>query len=972
MNQLPPIEVDFVQLHRQLSAELAQAQSLDAGVSSCLALIDSYFSPQSCQLAWGADRTAYPLGPRSEAPLHQPSAAELALLWQGELALCTAAGHVAAAFAPLRARGVLLGWIFIEKPIWGADSPALLTALAVQAGPVLALLEAASRQDERVTQLHTLNEIGRLLSGVLDLDSLLEAIYVTTQRVVDAPMFYIAFYDSESDKFQLAYMGREGRRQLTNETWPSHVGLAGLIARDRQPICTDDYDEECRRRGLPPRPFEGLPHARAWLGVPLVAHDRLIGVMTINTLRAGYTYSAEHIELMTTIAAQAAVAIENARLYQRSAHQARQLATLNRIGRTITSSLDPERVPSLIISQVTELLDVEESSLLLTDDATGELVFAYTTGPIGARLLGQRLPRGTGLAGYVVETGQSVIVNDVQRDDRFYSSTDESTGFVTRTLLAVPLRGVGGVGGVIEVLNRRDGGMFTAEDQQLLEAMADQAVIAIENARKFAQVDQALARRAQELVRTNDRMQHNLRSLTALNALGMAINSTLRSADEIFGMTARGVVEITDASSACVLLAEGERLRPAVQIGATLPLTGEITALLWHVIGTGRPDMWVADGALRLPEIAGRALFVVPLRATQKTLGCLCVVYDDVAPDAPDQETVVLFATQAAVAVESKELFTAVRTGRDQMASILASTREGIMLIKPDAHVAIANVALHQLCGMAAQVRQNTSIEQFLVAWEEAIRYPADEWVALRQGLDIVMSGRASFASGELNELSAHPRSVEWTVLKALSSGDSGGGSLLVLRDITEAKESERLRQDLTNMIVHDLRSPLSSVMASIDLLVRGVTGDLNGNQRGVLNIAYSSATQMLEMIGTRHQPAGVGPDAAGGRELRGVPVDRSRGRAAGVARERAEHGDSAGRPRRSAACERRRRADRAGGAESAGERAQVQRAWQHSADPGVCRLERWGHDAGEGCDNRPLRRSTARTVTGRLCDDRY
>jgi signal transduction histidine kinase len=111
------------------------------------------------------------------------------------------------------------------------------------------------------------------------------------------------------------------------------------------------------------------------------------------------------------------------------------------------------------------------------------------------------------------------------------------------------------------------------------------------------------------------------------------------------------------------------------------------------------------------------------------------------------------------------------------------------------------------------------------------------------------MAGRESFASGELNELSADARSIEWTLLTALRSGGSSGGALLVLRDITEAKESERLRHDLTNMIVHDLRSPLSSVMASIELMQKGVAGELAKTQRNVMNIAYSSATQMLTMI---------------------------------------------------------------------------------------------------------------------------
>jgi signal transduction histidine kinase len=844
----PLLEADISPLFSQLAADLAQAQNMDEAAACCAQMLQAALAPYFCQLAWGSGSSVRLLGAPAEWALIQPDAQELARLRAGQPALREVNERVVACFAPLRARGELLGWLYVDQPVWGAESAALIAMVAAQAGPTLAMLDAVARGQDRVDQLHTLNQIGQRLSGVLDPETLLEAIYTATRRLVDAPLFYIAFYDQERDELDLQYVLEDGVPQPSRERWSSDVGLAGLIVRDRQPIRADDYTAECYRRGVQPRPFAGLRPARAWLGVPLLARDRLIGMMSVSTYREGYRYSDEHVDVLLTIAAQAAVALDNARLYQQSARQARQLATLNQIGRTLTSSLDPERVPALIIEQVTDLLNVEEGSLLLADPATGDLVFAYTTGPFGQQLLGQHIPRGAGLAGYVFEHGQSAIVNDAQRDERFDNSTDKTSGFVTRAILAVPLRGVGGVHGVIEALNRRDGGYFTADDQQLLEALADQAVIALENARQFAQVDQALARRAQELVRTNNRLQHNLRSLTALNALGMAINTTLRGADEIFGMTARGVVEMTGALGAAVLMADANGLHATVQIGPALPFADALPGLQ-EVLSSGRPEVIQAALPASLLQNGLRALLAVPLRATQRTLGVLCVYYGETTFDAPDQETVVLFATQAAVAVESIEFLTAVRSGRDQMASILASTREGIMLITPDAQVALANSALNQLCGLPPQLAQNGSVERFLSSWERAIAYPPEEWAALRQGLDDVIAGREVFASGELNERSVHPRAVEWAALTALGSGASNGGALLVLRDITEAKESERLRQDLTNMIVHDLRSPLSSVMASIELMTKGVAGALPAQQHNVLRIAYNSAVQMLDMI---------------------------------------------------------------------------------------------------------------------------
>ncbi len=842
------LDVDSIAVFQQLCADLAQAQSLAVGVARVVAAIERALAPHGCQVVYHS--SGKPRLLHGVVPLRPPAPAQLALLNAGEIAITANDDHGVVCYAPLQAAGTLTGWLCLFGPAWSPEHAALLRLIAQQAGPALAFLESTSRQDDRATQLQTLNEIGRLLSGAFDLEQLMEAIHAAVRRIVEVHTFYIALHDSLTSEFELLYLAHEGQRLPAGERWQAAVGLAGVVVKECRPLRVNDYSAECERRGLQPHKLAGQVLGRAWLGLPLMVHDRAIGVMTISSSREDYTYRQEHVDLLMTIAAHAAAALDRAWLYERSERQARQLAVLNRIGRTITSSIDPQQVPGVIMNQVTELFNVEEGSLLLADEATGDMVFAYTTGPIGQRLLGQRLRRGAGIAGYVVETGQSVIVNDVQADERFDRSTDRSTGYTTRTLLATPVRGVGGVQGVIEVLNRRDRRPFTAEDQRLLEALADYAAIALENARQFAQIDQALARRAQELARTNDQLQQNLRSLTALNAFGVAINTTLRSPDEILGMTARGIAEMTGAIGATVLLPHADNLQAAVAIGTVPPFDAHILPLLHRVITTGRPDTVILDQAMPL-QADVRAVLMVPLRATQRTLGCVCVAYADALPEPPDRETVVLFASQAAVAVESIELFSAVRTARDQMASILASTREGIMLIGPDASVAVANAALHELVALDEQATYGATIGSFLMRWREAVAYPLEEWERLRRGIDATLAGVEQFVAGELSGNPGQSRYLEWSVLRAQSSGDSRGGVLLVLRDITATKESERLRQDLTHMIVHDLRSPLSSVMASIELMMRGVSGQLNDQQRNVLNIANTSAAQMLEMINT-------------------------------------------------------------------------------------------------------------------------
>lgn len=847
MNNMPTLDLSSIDIVNRLASDLSVATSLEAGVACVASALERTFSPRDYQIVLMIAKEPHLFSGAGD--IQHPNDETIAALQSGEVVV-TRQGDNTFCFAPLRARHALIGWLCLIDPVWSPDLALLLQLIAAHAGLALALLGNLDRREDHAVQLQTLNEIGRLLASAFDRTKLFTAIHAAVQRVVEAPTFLIALYDEQTNELEPVYMVHEGQPQPTEERLSLDTGLMQFVISERQPLRVSNYAEECERRGVQPRMLNGRILGLAWVGVPLITDERLIGIIMLASSREGYVYRQEHVNLLMTIATHAAVALDRARLYERIERQAQQLIVLNRIGRTITSSIDPQQVPGIILNQVTELLNAEESSLLLTDEETGEMVFAYTTGQVGQRLLGQRLPRGVGIAGYVVTTGQSVISNDVQSDERFYRSMDLSTGYTTRKLLAVPLHGVGGVEGVIEVLNRRDQRPFTIEDQQLLEALADYAVIALENARQFQKVDQALARRAQELTRTNEQLQQNLRSLTALNAFGMAINTTLRSPREILSMTARGIAEMTGALGAMVLLPDGDKVRTEVSIGLRMPIDDRVIESVRRVIMTGRPDTLAPA-----PDVQGRAprftLFIVPLRATQRTLGCVCIAYASDLPEPSDRETVILFASQAAVAIESIELFVAVRTARDQMASILASTREGIMLIGADGSIAIANAALSGLTSLDISSMQGMLIDTFLSRWFEIVPYAPEECAALQRAIDDALTGAAQFVAGELSGNSSGVRYLEWSVLRAQSSGDSHGGALLVLRDITASREADKLRQDLTHMIVHDLRSPLSSVMASIELMMRGVPGRLSDQQVHVLQIANTSATHMLDMINT-------------------------------------------------------------------------------------------------------------------------
>ncbi len=1036
-------------------AEVAQARTLPELQQQCAAALTAIVPGNHFALVWDGTPRLQMNDDQSTLVIPQPDHSELSQLHTGQVIVPVAdrPGYV-----PLRTGGMLHGWLCIISGEWTSEqSQALLTVSAVVATSMVLLERQAAEQVAEKRRM--LDEAVHSLRGVLQLEPLLSQLYDIVVQLLGVPNLFLALHNQNDQWLEMTYLIERGQRRDNPLFWRQNAGLSGLVVSTRQPICTDDYVAECKRRNISALLIENTLYVYAWLGVPLLVNDQVIGALVSFQSEPGITYTDTQVELLQALATEAAIAIQNAHLFARAERQARQLTALHRISHSITSTLDPARVPQLIMQQAQELLEVEEGSLLLVDAASGDLVFSYACGPKGNELLGQRLPHGVGVAGYVATSGESAIVNDTSNDGRFYTATDTTIGYVTRSLLVIPLRGRGGIMGVIEVMNKRTGGPFVAEDRTLLEAFADQAIIALENAQQFAQIDQALARRVRELDQSNHQLreilrlgnalraerrldeqlyqiaevasqntgfhsavialverdrtaqpylqyvvaagpaaarflhisttrvplerlqkllrpefrrgeatylidhrhddcfqyggapdlptpspdgqhahdtvfsllrdrrgeilgllrveepedglqpsleqvqlleifanqaavaienarlyneqQHNLRSMIALNGLGMAINTSLRSAEQIFQMTTSGMIETTAAQHALVLLSADNAqnsstlptiLHPIVRLGSSPSDDPMLMDLACQAITRGRPvtSQHIPVNVSKDGVDQGVTWVAIPLRATQRTLGVICVSYVELGPSTTDLETLTLFATQAAVAVESGRLFSEVRQRRDQLASIMASTQEGMLLITDTGKIAVVNNAFHQLVEFDEAHILNQMLEDFLGTWARQSGYAADEWHALQAGLINVSSGASELAQGQLNQPNATTRALEWTALRVTGTQAVAvtptqrlatdretadrtdtiqSPLLLVLRDITEAKEAERLRQNLTSMIVHDLRSPLTSIMTSIDLIFKGFIGDVPPRQREVLSIAFESAEHLLSMV---------------------------------------------------------------------------------------------------------------------------
>jgi Nif-specific regulatory protein len=171
--------------------------------------------------------------------------------------------------------------------------------------------------------------------------------------------------------------------------------------------------------------------------------------------------------------------------------EAARLRLLHDLGTAFTARIELDELIPLVMSKCREVLDAEGTSVLLLDPVTQELYFPYVAeedAEVMERLLRLRVPAGRGLAGEVLRTGRALRVDDVSADPRFYGGIDAETGLTTRSLLSAPLAARQGIVGLLQVVNRRGGGLFSDADLAFLEALAGAVAVAIENARLFAQV----------------------------------------------------------------------------------------------------------------------------------------------------------------------------------------------------------------------------------------------------------------------------------------------------------------------------------------------------------------------------------------------------------------------------------------------------------------------------------------------------
>jgi signal transduction histidine kinase len=344
-------------------------------------------------------------------------------------------------------------------------------------------------------RLRALFAAGLAVTSELSLDALLKRIVEAAAELTGARYAALGVIDangSELEQFITHGIADDLRAEIGDP--PRGRGILGVLIRDAKPLRLHDIAEDPRSVGFPP----GHPPMRSFLGVPILLRGVAYGNLYLTEKEGGDEFTDEDVELVTLLAGQAAVAIENARLYEASTRWSRQLQSLNEVGTALATETDLDKLLDLIVRRLRELLEARVVALALPSGST-DLRFAAVAG--ADDLLGTTISRSESKSGAVLHRRRSERIDSVIDDPEVHQEV--SRRLAARTGMWVPLIGREQAIGVLEIHDKEGpDARFTHDDFRLAEAFAMRAAVAVELSQRVARDAVRRVVQAQELERS--------------------------------------------------------------------------------------------------------------------------------------------------------------------------------------------------------------------------------------------------------------------------------------------------------------------------------------------------------------------------------------------------------------------------------------------------------------------------------------
>jgi len=587
----------------------------------------------------------------------------------------------------------------------------------------------------RTKELAALNAIGSVVSQSLDLDDTLDGALQTTMQVMEVEAGGIYLLDERSGTLTIAaQQGFSPRFVAGVDSLKVGEGFSGRVVQSGQPLIVSDVSADPRLTRMVVRE-EGL---RSLAIVPLRSKGRVLG--TLFAMTHGYReFTDQDVQLLSSIGHQIGVAIDSARLFQAEQRRAEQFRVITEVGHQITSILDIDELLAQLVRLVHEAFHYDHVAIALIEGDIAEY-------KVGAGTLWdnpefdfhpRKLQVGQeGLTGWVAASGQPILVPDVSQDSRYVPMG----GSGTCSELVVPIKVKGQVIGVLDVQSEHLNA-FDESDLTVLQSLANQAAIAIENARLFV----AEQRRAEQFRVISEVGRHMTSILNVENLLDEVV-CLIR---DTFGYYLVDIALI-EGDNLAVRAGVGDRFGDPDFQPPHLQIDGP--GIMAQVARTGEPllvsDVRKEELYLALPDgLRTQSELAVPLKTKTSVIGVLDVQSDRRAAfDGSDLVMLQSLAHQAAFAIENARFFRDTTRQVRELRALADASRIISSVLDQDQ---LLQALYEQITRIAptdfyviALYDQETNVVNIEINVDEGVHYPKEKYVLDRGLLQLVIHER--------------------------------------------------------------------------------------------------------------------------------------------------------------------------------------------------------------------------------------
>lgn len=655
----------------------------------------------------------------------------------------------------------------------------------------------------RNQELAALNEIGQELSKLVEPAEIAQLIHTMIGKVMDNRNLYVALYDAENEEVSFPAYTIDGKA-YHSPTRKLGLGLTEYVIRTKKPLLIPrDVDGALQKLGLQ---LSGRS-AQCWLAVPMLVGQNIVGVITIQDYERPESYDLAHLELLLTIASQAAIVVENARLYGAMKQHADRTALTNRISQGIRQTLDVSEVFHTAVRELGTHLNVDRCSLFMKDELAGRVknVAEYHRPDVGpaAHDFDTGLVEGLNAA---MEQHGVLAFDDVTNDERIRGLYEHLLkNFDVRSIMYIGVTVGDELMGAFALSTTRDVRHWTSADIEVAKSVADQTGIAIRQARLYQKSEATSTREA------------------LVNKLGGAIRSSL-SLPQVLDTTARELGQALSVSRVQVRLCDGTNENLFVKIEYAInsqtggQFDGYYDQLLREHFKTSAEPLVIGDienyaelsaqlaEGIRFhgKECDLRSTIISPLTVNQKFRGVICIEQAERARWWSEDEVLLVesVASQLATGIAQAELFEIVARAKKEWETTFDTMSDGVFIFDPQGRLIRVNKAGAAMDNEAPQTILGRKCCEILRA------DAADTGCIVERSLSQAQSVNVEVVPYYLN------RPVLVTVEPLFDSSKQIVGAVCTARDLSELRKVEAVARERQSLLKSILESARESIYA--------------------------------------------------------------------------------------------------------------------------------------------------------------